>query len=359
MSTELKRRVASIRWALVTLALLGVAAALVLARAFLMPVVLGFLISLVFSPIRRVLQRRGMPPLVTAFVVVASLVVVLSLLVYALAEPVESYVQDTGATVASVERKLRGLSEALERVSEASEKVEQLTNETDPARREVVLESPGLLTRVATSMPDALGQALFALILVFFVTATGDLFYAKIVEATPALSDKRRALRIAYAIERQLSRYFLTITIINAGLGVAVGLLLWWLGMPNPLFFGVMAFALNFIPFLGALVGVMMTFAIGILHFDTVASAALAASAYLVVTSIEGHLVTPYAVGRSLKLNPVVVLLALAFWGWAWSVVGMFVAVPILITMHVFSQHLDGLKGLGILLSGKRTDAAA
>ncbi|NNF91547.1 MAG: AI-2E family transporter [Boseongicola sp.] len=330
-------------------------AAIVLARNFLMPVFLAFLLALTFSPIRRFLQRRGVAASVTAAGLVFGLFLVLGILILLLYEPVQNYATDSGRIAADVERKLRGISETIEKVADAGEQVEELASaEADPDVEEVVIKSPDMLTRLAASAPYLVAQSIFMLVLLFFITASGDLFYAKIVEASPTFRDKRRAIGITRDIEKRISRYFLTISVVNAGLGASIGLTLWWLGMPNPLLFGVMAFALNFIPYLGALAGVAVTFAIGIVSFPTLGDALVVAAAYLALTTLEGQLITPYAIGRRLSLNPVIVFIAVAFWGWAWSVIGMFIAVPLLIVALVISERVEGLEGLAIFLSGER-----
>lgn len=372
-------------WPVLILSLLAVGSAIVFARAFLMPVLLAFLLSLTFSPVRRWAQRRGVPPVLTAAAVVTMLIVIWAGMIYALSGPVQSYAQNGQAIITDVERKLRGISNALEKVAEASEEVEKMASgggdtaptapdgtaagggeavdsdgdgsidpgqaEAEPSER-VVVDQPNMLTRIVMMAPAIAAQAMFTLVLLFFLTASGDMFYEKIVQASPTFRDKRRAIKIAFDIERKLSRYFLTISIINAGLGIAVGLSLWWLGMPNPLLFGVMAYVLNYIPFLGAIMGVIVCAAIGIVSFDYVGQALFAAGVYLSLTTIEGQFVTPFAVGRSLKLNTVLVFLAVAFWGWAWSVIGMFIAVPVLITVRVFADHIPTLENLAIFLSG-------
>ena len=342
-------------WALVTLALLATVTAIVVARSFLMPVFMAFLLSITVSPIRRVLQRRGVSPVITASVVVSLLVVSLSSLVYFLSGPVADYAENSRAIAIDVEQKLRGVSNAIEKVAEATDQVTEMAtmDNADPTEETVVVQNgPDLVTATLYSAPVVVGQAIFTFVLLFFLTASGDMFYQKLVQASPTFRDKKRAIQIAYDIEKKLSRYFLTITIINACLGIGVGLVLWWVGMPNPLLFGVAAFLLNFIPYLGAIAGVAMTFAIGLISFDTVGQATLAAGSYLFLTTLEGQLITPYAVGRSLKLNAVIVFIAVAFWGWAWSVIGMFVAVPALIAVRVFSEHIPTLAGLGIFISG-------
>jgi len=350
-----KARRSKASWATIVIAVVAGVGALVLARSFLMPVFLAFLLSLTFSPVRRWAAKRGIAAPVTSALVVGGLLFATAALVYLLSGPVQTYAEQSRFIAAEAERKLRGISEALETVSEAGEQVERIAAPDDtPGTTEVVVqEGPGLLSRIALGAPSILAQVVFTLVLLFFLIASGDLFYEKLVQANPRFSDKRRAVQIVFDIERKLSRYFFTITVINAGLGLVVGLTLWAIGMPNPLLFGVMAFVLNFIPYIGALAGVAITSAIGIVALDTVGQAALAGGVYLALTSLEEQLVTPYAVGRRLKMNPVLVFLAVAFWGWAWSFIGMFIAVPALIALRVVCEHVPGLSNLGLFLSGQ------
>jgi predicted PurR-regulated permease PerM len=348
-------------WSSVGLLILGVGATIVFASSFLMPVVLAFLLSLTFSPIRRALARRKVPPVLTATFLILGLVGLTGAAVMGLSTPLQTYASDAPNIMQNVEWKLRDINSAFERVARATEEVEKLaagggtTPEAEEPER-VVVEGPSLLSRIAANTPYMLAQFVLMLALLFFLIASGDMFYEKIVQASPTFRDKRRALQIAYDIERKISRYFLTITIINAGLGIAVGTALYIVGMPNPVLFGAMAFVLNYIPFLGAVAGAVITAAIGIVTFDQVGTAALAAGLYITLTTIEGQLITPYAVGRSLKLNPVFVFLAVAFWGWAWSVIGMIIAVPVLITLRAFAEHIPALTGVGIFLSGRDPD---
>jgi predicted PurR-regulated permease PerM len=352
-------------WPQATLAILGLIAAAVLGRTFIMPVFMAILLALTFSPIRRFLQRRRVPSPVSALLFVSALVVGVGGLAFVLSGPVQQYVADRESIAADVERKLRGVSEVIKNVSEASDDMQGMAEggtsdaktatSSEEAPQEVVVQGPSILARMLASAPSVMGQIIFTLVLFFFLTASGDMFHEKLVQTAPTFKDKKRAIQISYDIERKLSRYFLTITAINTGLGVAVGLALWSLGMPNPLLFGVLAFVLNYIPFLGAIAGVLLTFLIGVISFDTVSSALLVAGVYLGLTTIEGQFITPFAVGRSLKLNPVLVFLAVAFWGWAWSVIGMFIAVPALIVLRVFADKIPALEGLGIFLSGNET----
>src|SRR5690606_33165081 len=146
------------------------------------------------------------------------------------------------------------------------------------------------------------------------------------------------AMRIARDVELKLSRYLSTITLINAGLGVAVGLAMWGLGMPNPLLFGVLAFSLNYIPYLGALAGLRIVIVVGSVRLPEVLDVAPVALVYLLLTALAGQFVTPSFVGPSLRLNTVVVFPFVSLCAWLWSVVGMLVATALLVTIRPFCE---------------------
>ncbi len=199
---------------------------------------------------------------------------------------------------------------------------------------------------------------MFTLLLLFFLLASGNMFYEKIVHVLLTFKDKRRAMRIAYDIERRLSRYLFTITVINAGLGVAIGTAMWLFGMPNPLPFGAIGFASNYVPYFGPLVGVTLTAVVGLITFDEVGLVLLATLAYFALTAVEGQLITPYFVGRRLEMNTVVIFLSVALWAWLWSVIGMLVAVPLLVAIRAFCEHIPQLQPLGNFLSARGSESA-
>jgi predicted PurR-regulated permease PerM len=202
-------------------------------------------------------------------------------------------------------------------------------------------------------MPVMAGQVVICLTLAFFLIASGDLFYKKLVQVMPTLKNKRRALAAARAIENQLSVYLMTITLINMGLGVAIGLAMWALGMPDPVLFGLAGFLLNYIPYIGAMAGVGISFLVALVSFDSAAAAILPAVVYWGLTSFEGQFVTAVTVGRRLRLNAVVVLVSFALWAWLWSFMGMLLSTPMLLTMKVVSDHVPSMSGFGKFLADR------
>jgi predicted PurR-regulated permease PerM len=342
------------RWAVIGIFLMLFVGALAYARDFLMPVVLAILLQLVFSPVRRQLERWGLPSGLAATLIVGTLVAGLAGGVAGLAVPAASWVErapEIGQELRWKFEQLRGVTEGVE---EAAKQVDEITKgEDEPGVQRVRVEEDGNALALAMSLPAVLAQVVFTLILLFFLLASGDMFYEKIVAVLPTFRDKRRAIRIAYDIERKVSRYLFTISLINAVLGLAIGVAMWWLGMPNPALFGMLGFLLNYIPYVGALVGVGTAAIVAIVSLDTLEQAFIVGATYFALTSIEGQFVTPWFVGRNLRLNTVVVFLSVTLFAWLWSVVGMLVATPLLVAIRTFCEHVPGLQNLGHFLSAR------
>ena len=158
------------------------------------------------------------------------------------------------------------------------------------------------------------------------------------------MSGKKRALTAVYDIERKVSRYLLTITLINAGLGLAIGTTLGLLGLEFAYVWGIAAFLLNFVPFVGGVTGTALVGVYSIVFFDSISYALIAPVAYLALTTIEGQFVTPTLVGRRLEMNTVAVFLTVVLWGWLWGVLGALVAVPFLVVFKVICENFEGLE---------------
>ncbi|MFQ6550275.1 AI-2E family transporter [Aestuariibius sp. 2305UL40-4] len=346
----------AVGWAIIGLAVLALLTALAIAQVFIVPVIMAFLLALVFSPLCRWSQRRGVPEPLSALVIVVGLLTALAATTLSLALPVTGWLEDAPSIAREAERKLRGLMGVAETVTDAGRQIEEAATAGDGAEGapiEVVVAEEGPLTTIALGAPLVVAQTIFIMILTFFILASGSLFYERLVHVMPTMTEKKRALQIAYDIERDVSRYLLSITAINAGLGVAVGCTMALLGMPSPLAFGLLAFSLNFVPFLGAIGGVAISFGVALISLPTAFDAFVVAAAYFALTSIEGQLVTPWLVGRRLRLNTVVILIAVAFWAWLWSIMGMIMAVPLLVCLRVLCKHVEPLKPFGEFLAGR------
>lgn len=355
------------RWAVIGIFLILFGGMLYLTASFILPVVFALLFALVLSPIVRFFRRRlKVPEPITAIFLVFGTLVGLTAMFYALSDPLTqivrnapSYAQAVGEEVSSVREQFSRLTR-LRRDADDAAAVEVPQGEVqgpqqDQEPREVVVRSPTLLDSAANSAPQMLAGIGFALIFLFFLLSSGDLFHQKLVQSMPTFSDKKRALAIAHEIEKELSRYLFTITLINIGLGIAVGFGLWLVNMPTPAVFGALATVLNFIPYIGAIVGMALVGVIALAEFGDVTTALIPLLVYLACTTLEGQFLTPMIVGRRLEMNAAAVFLSVAFWGWIWGVTGMFLAVPIMVGVKILASYVESLQPLGNFLASDRT----
>lgn len=339
-------------WSLTGIFLILFAGVLVIAQSLLIPIVLAILVTLVLNPMRRGLNRIGLPSGIAAAIIVTALLSLLLVIGSGVYAALSEHSGEIETLIPDALQRLEQLTGIIQPVVDASEKLDQFALQDEA--EEVVVQTSSLFSLLAQSTPIVLGMIALTVTLTFFLLASGDMFYEKLVGAMPNLRDKARALAITRSIEKHLSCYLLTITFINAGLGLSIGVVMWLLGMPSPILFGVAAFLLNYIPYVGALSGVALAFFVALLSFDTLLAAFVPALAYLALTSFEGQFLTPFLVGRRLQLNAVVVFLSLAVWAWLWSIPGMFLSTPILISLKAFSARIPQLSGLSRFMAERR-----
>ena len=342
-----------LRACIVGMFLIAVTATLYLAREFFLPVFAALILALTLNPAVRKLSHWGIPSVLSAVTMALTLAAGLGLAVFFLSEPVEELINE----VPQYQEKLRSKLEVLKAPLEAAEEVEDGVNEmtstdADGDVQEVVIKGSGILANVAGGALEGLLTFTIMLVLLVFLLGSGDMFYRKLINVMPRLQDKKRALRIVYDIEQEVSRYLLSIGLINVILGMVVATVMFVLGMPMPIVWGVMATLLNFIPYLGAVIGVVIVTSFALVQFDPISTALLVGASYYLCTFIEGQFITPLALGRRLSLNPVMLFVFVAFWAWLWGVAGALIAVPILVVVKVFASHFESLAVLTEFLSG-------
>ncbi|RWD89368.1 AI-2E family transporter [Mesorhizobium sp.] len=330
--------------------------ALYFARAFFMPVILAFLLALTLTPIVRFLRKHGIPDALSATLLVLLSVFFVASAGYLLSGPVIDLINNTSSIGQQLTERLAPFKRPLERAIDISRQLEALTETSqEPGVQKVAVASSGILPTAAGNILGAGTSITIVFVLSLFLLASGTLFYEKIVQSFTSLSQKKRALRVVYDVESEISHYLLTVTVINAGLGTVIGLGLWGLGMPNPLVWGAAAALLNFLPYVGALMTILLVTVIALISFDTISYALLAPAFVLLCDIVEGQFVTPTVVGRRLEINAVAIFIAIAFWSWLWGFVGALMAVPLLVVIKVFCDHFDGLSHVGNFLAAQQT----
>jgi len=329
------------------------------ARSVILPIVLAMLLALILSPAVRLLKRCAVPEPLGAAVIVLTTLAALAFGIYRLAGPAGEWIEKLPQIASQVERKITVLRKSVAQMSKAAERVEQLATVTPkPAAAPPAVNSsqPPLLQRILGVTQTVLVSAASTVILLYFLLASGDMFLRKLVRVLDTFEDKKRAVGVARAIQSDMARYLFTITCINAGLGVVVGLALYTLGMPNPVLWGVMVATFNFVPYIGAATNLVILTVVAFLTFDDIGQVLMVGGTYLLIEIIEGQIVTPILTGRSLTLNPVMIFIAMLLWTWLWGVVGALIAVPLLMTLKIVCDHVESLQPVGEFLSGRRQD---
>jgi predicted PurR-regulated permease PerM len=323
------------------------------ARDFFLPVLLALVFNFLFAPMIRTCKRFRVPEALSAAVVIAAALGLFGFLGFELSGPLTEWLEKAPETGVQLQKRIQPLKRYFDKASALSEQIEKLTTtkaENERAPQRVELKRESLLDALFSGTSKLVFSLLVVIVLLYFLLASGDLFLAKLVHVLPTLSDKKKAVQIAREIEGNISQYLLTITLINAGIGIAGGLIFWALGMPNPALWGAMAGLLNFIPTIGSLSTAVILTLVATTTFPSLTHALSVPAAFLTLTIVVGTFVSPLIMGQRLTLNPVVIFLGLSFWGWLWGIPGALLAVPMLAMLKIFCDHIEPLAPIGEFL---------
>jgi predicted PurR-regulated permease PerM len=320
-------------------------------RSILLPVILALLLSYLLRPIVRGLARLKIPLPVGAAFILIGLLALIGYGISALATPAAAWLQKAPEGLTELQHKLLPVKKTVAQVTQATGEIEKLATTNAETRAVVELKRHPITEMFFMRTPEFIASAVLSAILLYFLLVYDQVFIAKLVKLLPTLSDKKTAVGIAHDIESHVSRYLFTITAINACLGLAVGTTVGLLGLRNPVMWGVMVALLNFVPYLGALTGIICMTIGAVLSFDSLGYALIFPAVYLALGTLEGSFITPWVMGRSLTLNPVIILLSLTFWGWMWGILGIILAVPILAAFKIFCAHIKPMEPLAEFLS--------
>lgn len=344
------------------LAVLSLTYTIYFAREFLLPIVYAVLLSFLLSPVIRLLSRFKIPPPLGAGIIILGLLATVGVVGYELAGPVERLAADAPTTLATAETKLAKLLKPLQRASKTAEQVANAATASaagaagGPAKpTQVVVAGPSVITRAFGTTQRVVGMVLEVTILLYFLLAAGDFFLQKLIKVLPGRSEKKQAVQIARETEASISAYLLTTSSVNLVEGAVVAGVMYAWGMPSPFLWGALVAALEFIPYLGAVVMVGILTIAALTTFDSVGHALLIPASYLLINLIQGNFVSPILLGHKLALNPVALFVGLTFWFWVWGIPGAFIAVPLVATFKIFCDNIEILASIGEFL-GQRDD---
>jgi predicted PurR-regulated permease PerM len=331
------------------LALVALVASLKLAEDFFLPVVLAVLMSFVLAPLVRALARLRLPTPLAAGVVLLTVLGGLGFGIYELAQPAAEWMARAPRELRRLEEALRPLVAPVEKVQKATEQVERIAGvgaESDS----VTVKDNKLGWRLAVRTGSFFATTVAVVMLLYFLLASGDFFLRKLIRVLPHHEARANAVDIARKVEAETSKYLFMVSVVNICLGAVLGVAFALLGLPNPLLWGVVATSVAFIPYIGHWLGIAIVGTAALLTLGNPGQTLAIVGVYALIAFLDGNVISPLVMGRRMVLNPVAVFVGLLFWTWLWGIPGAFMAVPILSTLKILSDHLPQWEALGEFL---------
>jgi predicted PurR-regulated permease PerM len=330
--------------ALLALAVCAVTALLYVCHEVFVPVALALLFALVLSSAVEALHRRGLPRSLGAVLMLLVLLTLVGVTLDAVAGPAQDWFAGLPQTMQTIERKLRPVQKQLSRIELLTSRADALASASPAPPRNAQAPVPNATSTISaadvlTETRSGIVSTITVIILTLFLLAGGPPMLARMMAALATDVYATQALKVIEAIRSELGRYYGAIALINLGLGVATGVTMMLLGVPNPFLWGTLAAVLNFIPYVGSAVTLLILTVVALVSFDSVSRIAAVPASYLALATIEGQVVQPLFVGQRLEINPLMVFLAVWFGGWMWGIAGITIAVPSLVALKVAAEH--------------------
>jgi predicted PurR-regulated permease PerM len=351
--------------ALTIIAGAAILAVLKLAQPVIIPFVVSGLLFYALDPAVDWLQRWKMPRVLGAALVLLIAIGGIGAGGYALSNDVMAVVNRLPEGARKLRAELRRPSpepNAIDTMQQTAQELDRAAAEataptaTPKGVMRVQIEEPPLrassyLWYGSMGAIGIAGQALMVAFLTYFLLVANDLFKRKLVKHVgETLARKKVTVQILDEISTQIERFLLVQMLTSVIVGVVTATALWALGLEQYVVWGLAAGVLNTIPYFGPIVVTAGLAVVGYLQFGSIQMASTVAAVALVITSLEGWLLTPALLGRVGQLNHIAIFASLLFWSWMWGVWGMLLAVPILMTVKAVCDHIEELQPLADFL---------
>ncbi|HEY0184300.1 MAG TPA: AI-2E family transporter [Rhodopila sp.] len=334
--------------------LLACMAVLYVAAAIVLPLILALVLKLLLQPLVRLLEDLHIPRAIGAILCVLLVLLAFGGTISLLAGPAAAWAAKLPEAIPKLKDSLSFLQEPIDAAQRMMKQIETMAGDTGSGG-----QAGGMAMRPSTLVGELLAGSATAtsgifttLLILFYMLVSGETFLRRMVEILPRFKDKRQAVELSLHIERDVSAYLLTVSCINAIVGIATGCVMWVCGVANPVLWGAAAFVLNFVPILGPMVGIVIFLMASVLSLGVTWWALLPVGLYFGIHIVEGEFATPMLLARRFTINPVALILALIFWYWMWGVPGAILAVPLLAITKIVCDDLRPLRALGHLLEG-------
>jgi predicted PurR-regulated permease PerM len=337
------------------------------AKEVLLPIVLAFVLKLLLQPVMRLLARLHVPRVVASLLMIVMLFGLIGGFGEMLSGPAGSWAKRIPEGLPRLEQRVQFVSAPLNAMNHLLSHAKGIVATAPAAAGAGAPASApanptagaadmgaGLQASVIDGLHTFASEFLTTFLILFFLLNSGDTFLRRLVEVMPRFRDKRQVIDISQQVEADISSYLVTITVMNALVGIATGCAMWALGLQDAVLWGAIAFLLNYVPILGPLTGVVIFLGVGMLSLDPLWKAFMPMAIYAGIHLVEGETVTPMLLARRFTLNPVLVIIALLFWDWMWGIPGAILAVPMLAITKIICDRIRPLAAFGHFLEGEK-----
>ena len=344
--------------ALIILTTLAVLAILWAAQAVILPVLLAMFFALVGNPVLRALRRLWIPRFVSALLVLCLGLTGAGMLGLQLYGPASEWVQQAPKQLRSLAPRFKAMTQPVHQASQAAESFARATEDRPQRRVQLVQIQDNSSWRTIIATPKMLASVLAVVLLTFFFMVYGENLQKNAIAMLPDRQRRKLTVDIMQSIEREISRYVLTISIINTLLGAMFAGVLVWMGLTlqDALLWGTIVALLNFAPYVGPLLGLLLMLLMGFVSFqgswpNAAWAPVVPAAVYLLLHTIEGQFITPIVLGRRMAISPLMLILALMLFGWLWGIIGLLLAVPLIVCVKLVLARVEGFEGWARLLA--------
>ena len=311
-----------------------------------LPLVAALILTIILSPLADKLAT-WLPNFLASILALMVFFCVLALAFSAVLGPAVSLYDEVPAMIEQVGEHFSDMQLAFAWIGDLNERLAALTG--GEKGQQVVLAGPTMLEQLAFATPTVLLEVLLTFLMAFFMIEARIRLRRRLLLERQQVGASLKAARAIREVQDRVAAYILTVGLINTCVGIVVALGAWLLGLDAPIMWGGLAALLNFIPYVGPLMMVVLLGLFGIGSADSVLIGLVPAAAYLALHTVEANVVTPAVLGARFTMNPVLILLALSYFGWIWGVTGALLSVPILLTLTALVDHLGRPNFIGFL----------
>jgi len=331
---------------------LAVLAAAYVASEIVLPFVFAIVLKLLLQPCSRILERLHVARTIASLLLIFALFGTIVGLGTVISGPARTWAAKLPEGIPRLQERLSFMREPIDTVQRFFQQLEDFGGPEPSPNAATLAQGPTLLSTLFTGARHFASGLFTTVLFLFFLLVSGDIFLHRLVEILPRFRSKRQVVEIAQQIEGDISAYLVTITIMNAAVGLATALAMWLTGVGDPILWGTVAFLLNYVPILGTALGVLIFLLAGLLTHDVLWQALLPAGLYFGLHLVEGETVTPMLLAKRFTLNPVLVIISLVFWFWMWGVPGVILSMPMLAIAKIICDRLQPLAAFGHFLEG-------